>query len=142
VITGIGRTGKTFAIKHWDVVPDMIATAKGITGGFAPLAVTIVKQKIYDAIYNGSGSFADGITFSGHPVSCAASVATLNYLEKNKLVERVEKIGAYFLENLLPLRDMDIVGDVRVRDCCWPWSLSAIRRAKPRSPEARRYSKM
>ena len=113
VITGIGRTGKTFAIKHWDVVPDMIATAKGITGGFAPLAVTIVKQKIYDAIYNGSGSFADGITFSGHPVSCAASVATLNYLEKNKLVERVEKIGAYFLENLLPLRDMDIVGDVR-----------------------------
>lgn len=112
VITGVGRTGKTFAIKHWGVIPDMITSSKGITGGYAPLGVTITKPKMFDAILNGSGEFAHGITYSGHPLSCVASLAVLKYIKKNNLVERAAEMGSYFLENLLSLNDMAIVGDI------------------------------
>ncbi len=110
--TGVGRTGKGFAIDHWAVVPDIIATAKGLGGGYAPIGATIVSQKIFDAILNGSGKFQHGLTFSGNPVSCAAGLATLEYLEKNRLIERSAKMGAYFLQELSLLSELPMVGEI------------------------------
>ncbi len=113
VYTGIGRTGKNFGIDHWDIIPDIITIAKGIAGGYAPLGATIVSQKIYDAILNGSAKFVHGLTFSGHPVCCAASLAVLEYIEKNHLIQRSAEMGSYFLKKLSGLSDFPIVGDIR-----------------------------
>jgi len=113
VFTGIGRTGKNFGINHWDVIPDIIGTAKGISGGYVPLAATIIHQKIYEKIYEGTGKFTHGLTFSGHPVSCAAGLATMNYLEENNLIERSASMGNYFLKKLSILKNFPMVGDIR-----------------------------
>ncbi len=113
VFTGLGRTGKAFGIDHWGVVPDIIAMAKGLGGGYAPLGATIVSQKIFDAFLNGSGAFVHGLTFNGHPVGCVAALATLEYIEKNDLIKKSMDRGSYFLNRLSSLTDSRIVGDVR-----------------------------
>ena len=114
IITGFGRTGQPFAIDHWSrIVPDIITVAKGIAGSYAPLAGVICKQSIFDAFYEGSGAFIHGITYSGHPVACAAGLSVQQYIEKHRLIERVVKMGAYFMEKLSRLNKIDIVGDIR-----------------------------
>jgi adenosylmethionine-8-amino-7-oxononanoate aminotransferase len=113
VFTGMGRTGKNFAISHWDVIPDIITTAKGIAGGYMPLGATIVHDKVFDTICSGSGQFVHGITFSGHPVACAAGIATMDYLKKHDLVKRSERMGDYLIEKLTELKQFDFVGDIR-----------------------------
>ncbi len=113
VFTGIGRTGKNFGIDHWDVIPDIIATAKGLSAGYVPLGATIASQKIFDSILNGSGRFVHGLTFSGHPVCCATSLATLEYIEKNNLIQKSAEMGSYFFKKLSALSGSPIVGDIR-----------------------------
>lgn len=113
VFSGNGRTGKFFAIEHWDVIPDIIATSKGIAGGYIPLGVTVIHERIYDAIYRGSGKFIHGVTFSGYPASCAAGLAVLDYMEKNDLVERAAEVGNYLMKKLSPLLDFPMVGQIR-----------------------------
>ncbi len=113
VFSGNGRTGKFFAIEHWGVVPDIIATAKGIAGGYIPLGATVVHEKIHDAISGGSGKFNHGVTFGGHPVACAAGLAVLIYMEKHALVERAGEMGAYFMDKLSSLSGYNIVGQIR-----------------------------
>jgi adenosylmethionine-8-amino-7-oxononanoate aminotransferase len=113
VFSGNGRTGKFYAMEHWDVIPDMIALAKGIAGGYIPLGATVIHEKIYDAIYRGSGKFVHGVTFSGHPVACAAGIAVLNYMEKNDLVERAAEMGDYLMKRLSCLMDFSMVGQIR-----------------------------
>ena len=113
VFCGNGRTGKFFAIEHWDVVPDIISTAKGIAGGYVPLGATVIHEKIYDAMQSGSGKFVHGVTFGGHPVLCAAGIAALDYMEKNGLVERAGEMGNYLMKKLSSLTDIAMVGQVR-----------------------------
>ena len=113
VITGFGRTGQPFAIDHWGIIPDIITVAKGIAGSYAPLGGVIVKKKIFDAFYEGSGGFIHGYTYSGHPVACAAGLAVQQYIEKHRLIERVVKMGAYFMNKLSRLNKIDIVGEIR-----------------------------
>lgn len=113
VHSGNGRSGKFYAFEHWDVIPDIITIAKGIAGGYIPLAATVIHEKIYDAIYRGSGRFVHGVTFSGHPVSCAAGIAVLNYMEKNDLVERAAEMGNYLMKRLSSLSNFTMVGQVR-----------------------------
>lgn len=113
VFSGNGRTGKYFAIQHWDVIPDIIATAKGIAGGYIPLGVTVVHERIYDAIYRGSGRFIHGVTFSGYPASCAAGLAALDYLKKNDLVQRAAEMGNYLMKKLSSLSDFQMIGQIR-----------------------------
>jgi taurine--2-oxoglutarate transaminase len=96
VQTGFGRTGKWFAAEHWNVVPDIMCVAKGINAGYVPLAATIVRGSVADAIDN--KVFAHGHTYSGHPLACAAAVATIQaYLDDN-LIERADQMGEYLLE--------------------------------------------
>ncbi|MHB8574242.1 MAG: aspartate aminotransferase family protein [Dehalococcoidia bacterium] len=113
VMTGIGRTGESFAVNHWNVVPDIITTGKGISGGYAPLAAMIVRGPLYDAIADGSGAFVHGFTYGGHPTSVAVGAAVLKYVQDYDLVARAARRGAYLAERLEPLRSRSIVGDVR-----------------------------
>jgi len=113
VITGVGRTGKNFAIEHWDVTPDLITTAKGLSSGYAPLAAVFLRDNVYDAIARGSGRTTQGFTYSGHPLSAAVGLAVLRYLAAHDLVANAARIGRILLERLSSLRRFPIVGDVR-----------------------------
>jgi adenosylmethionine-8-amino-7-oxononanoate aminotransferase len=114
VITGLGRTGKNFAVDHFGVEPDLIAAAKGLAGGYAPIGAVIASRKVVDAFRKGSGNLMHSYTYAGNPVSCAAANAALKYLTENRLVEASAAKGEFFL-NLLreKLGSHPHVGDIR-----------------------------
>jgi adenosylmethionine-8-amino-7-oxononanoate aminotransferase len=110
VMTGLGRTGKTWGIDHWGTTPDIIATAKGLAGGYLPLGATIASDKVYDGFKE---PFAHGHTYGSHPVVCAAGFAVLEYMEKHNLVERSRVNGEYLHKKLESLYEHPSVGDIR-----------------------------
>lgn len=112
VMSGWGRTGKWFAVDNWNVVPDIITTAKGITSGYMPLGVVIVSEKIAD--YFDDHVLYAGLTYNGHAMSCAAAVATIEAYEEENVFERVDEMGKYLGEKLEELKEKHpCVGDVR-----------------------------
>lgn len=118
VTTGMGRTGRNFAVNHWDIAPDILVTAKGLSSGYAPLGALIISQNVVETIAMGSGSFIHGFTYSSHPVSLAAGNAVLEYIRKNNLVqasdsERAGATGYVLKQALEQLRALPAVGDVR-----------------------------
>lgn len=113
VMTGLGRTGKYFGIDHWSVAPDMIVCAKGLASGYTPIYCLITKDSIRETIMNGNGAFVHGHTYSQNPLSCAVSLAVLDYIEDNDLINRCAGMGEYFLNKLQDLYEHAIVGDVR-----------------------------
>ena len=113
VMTGMGRTGKPFAVQHWGVEPDMILAGKGIASGYAPLGAVIVTGRIARAIERGSGGFLHGFTYGAHPVSTAAGLAVLDYIAEKSLFARVAPAGEELRAALEPLKQLPIVGDVR-----------------------------
>jgi adenosylmethionine-8-amino-7-oxononanoate aminotransferase len=113
VINGIGRTGKKLGIEHWGVTPDIITTAKALSGGYAPLAAVLLHDKVYGAIAQGSGHTTQGFTYSGHPLCSAVGLAVLRYLTTHRLVENAARIGRILLQRLESLKRFPIVGDVR-----------------------------
>ncbi len=113
VMTGIGRTGKWLACHHFDLVPDIVILGKGLTGGYFPLSALAVKKNIVDTVSKKGMSFLHAQTYAHHPVGCAAGLATLNYIEENKLVEKSSEMGRRLLTELAPLLDHPHVGDIR-----------------------------
>ena len=113
VMTGIGRTGKPFAVDHWNIEPDMITFGKGAASGYAPLGGVIVGPRVAKAIAQGSGAFQHGFTYQNHPVSMAAGNAVLDVLEEQKLFERVPDVSGELFTALEPLKEHRHVGDVR-----------------------------
>jgi adenosylmethionine-8-amino-7-oxononanoate aminotransferase len=113
VMTGMGRTGKSFAVDHWSVAPDIILLGKGMSSGYAPLGAVIVTGRIARTIEKGSGAFLHGFTYSAHPVSTAAGLATLDYIAENNLLARVTPAGEELRAALGPLKQSPIVGDIR-----------------------------
>jgi taurine--2-oxoglutarate transaminase len=112
VMSGWGRTGEWFAVDHWGVVPDIITTAKGVTSGYVPLGVVIVSEKI--AEYFDDKYLYCGLTYSGHPLACAAAVATIEVYKEDKLIENARELGQYLGERLEALKARHPnVGDVR-----------------------------
>ncbi len=111
VICGFGRTGNWFGCQTYGLEPDLITFAKAITNGYMPLGGVMVGDKVADVLLGHEGEFAHGLTCSGHPVACAAGVATLQVLRKKKIVEAA--VAPYFQERLQTLRDHRIVGEVR-----------------------------
>jgi taurine--2-oxoglutarate transaminase len=93
VMSGWGRTGKWFAVDNWNVVPDIITTAKGITSGYVPLGAVIISEPIAD--YFEDKMLWCGLTYSGHPLACAAGVATINVYEEDGLLQNSIKVGKY-----------------------------------------------
>lgn len=114
VMTGMGRTGKMFAMEHWGVIPDIIALGKGMSAGYTPMAATIVSDKIMNAIESGSKVVMSGHTFSANPQSAAACLAVLHYMEKNNLQENAALMGDYLQNHLQRLQwKYSLIGDVR-----------------------------
>ncbi|GIN98738.1 aspartate aminotransferase family protein [Siminovitchia terrae] len=114
VMTGVGRTGKMFAMEHFNVIPDIIATGKGMSAGYTPMAAAIVSEKVMEPILKGSKIVMSGHTFSANPQSAATCLAVLNYIEKNNVVENSAVNGAYLKEKIRELAEAsEIIGDVR-----------------------------
>lgn len=108
VQAGMGRTGKWFAIEHWNVEPDILCSAKALASGL-PLGATIAKAKIMDWV---GGSHAS--TFGGNPLSCVAASAVIDVIREDRLLENAAKQGTYILKRLEELKEeSEIVGDVR-----------------------------
>ena len=117
VVTGFGRLGQFFASEAvFDFVPDIITSAKGISSGYVPLSATILSKEIYDVISvpQAEGAlFTHGFTYSGHSVSCAAGLKTIEIMERDDICGYVREVGPYFEEQLNTLLEHPIVGDVR-----------------------------
>ena len=114
VVTGFGRTGKWFAMEHWDVVPDMMTVAKGITSGYQPVGACIARDHVYEAFKGGPEvTFSQGFTYGGHPAGGAAGLANIKIMEREGLVEHSATMGNYLLDRLTTLKEHPTVGDVR-----------------------------
>jgi len=113
VMTGMGRTGKNFAVEHWGIAPDIIVTGKGVASGYAPVGAVFASAHVVETIENASGAFEHGFTYMAHPVGMATALAVLDFAEQNKLFERVAPMGRELLAALETLRKHPTVGDVR-----------------------------
>jgi adenosylmethionine-8-amino-7-oxononanoate aminotransferase len=131
-MTGMGRTGRPFAVEHWGVTPDMILVGKGIASGYAPLGAVIAAGRVAETISKGSGTFLHGFTYNAHPVAAAAGNAVLDFIERENLFERVGTAGGELGTALEPLRRFSVVGDVRGLGLLW--GIEFVRDAKTREP--------
>jgi adenosylmethionine-8-amino-7-oxononanoate aminotransferase len=114
VMSGFGRTGRWFAIEHWDVVPDILVAAKGVSGGYAPLAVLAAHERVVNALRVAGTALVMGHTYAQNPVGAAAALAVLEYIQRHDLVRAAEERGAQFLMGLQGLIGRHrILGDAR-----------------------------
>jgi len=126
VITGFGRLGASFATEYFGVVPDIITTAKGITNGTIPMGAVFVRKGIYDAFMNAPDNTIElfhGYTYSGHPVACAAGLATLDVYKEEGLFERAAELAPYWEDavhslkgtrNVIDLRNLGIIAGIEL----------------------------
>ena len=116
VITGFGRVGAPFASQRWDVVPDMITAAKGLTNGAIPMGAVLLSDSLQDALMHGPENQIElfhGYTYSGHPVAAAAALATLDIYEKDGLLTRAAELEGYWQQALHSLAGLPNVIDIR-----------------------------
>lgn len=116
VITGFGRLGTPFAVDYFGVVPDMVTCAKGLTNGAVPMAAVFVQEKIYKALMQGPESQIElfhGYTYSGHPVACAAGLATMDIYKREGLLTRGKELEKYWEDALFSLKGLPNVIDIR-----------------------------
>jgi adenosylmethionine-8-amino-7-oxononanoate aminotransferase len=115
VITGFGRTGSMFASAGAGVAPDILVSAKGITSGYLPLGIVLFKEDIFQTFLATGDDYAfwHGYTYTGHPTVCAAGLANLEIIEREKLVQKAREQGKYLQKQLATLHELPIVGDVR-----------------------------
>ena len=142
VMTGFGRTGRNFAVEHWNVAPGIIVAAKGIASGYAPLGAVIANKNVVEAIAGGSGALVHGFTYNAHPMSVAAGRAVLNIIRDRELVCRADSrtpgtAGKTMKTQLQRLVECSAVGDVRGVGLLWGVEFVASTETKaPFSPEA------
>ncbi len=116
VITGYGRLGAPFAAQYFDVIPDMIVSAKGLTNGVLPMGAVYVKNHIHDAFMHGPEhliEFFHGYTYSGHPMACAAALGTLDTYEEEGLLTRASELADYWESSIHSLKGHPHVIDIR-----------------------------
>jgi adenosylmethionine-8-amino-7-oxononanoate aminotransferase len=113
VICAFGRLGYYFGSQRYGYQPDIITFAKGVTSGYAPLGGMLVREALMEPFSKGDASFVHGVTFAGHPVSCAVALANLDVFEKEDLLGNVRANEAAFRATMEKLSDLPIVGDVR-----------------------------
>jgi adenosylmethionine-8-amino-7-oxononanoate aminotransferase len=118
VVTGFGRLGHMLASEPvFELTPDIITCAKGITSGYAPLGATLISDEVYEVIRKPkdkkNNSFGHGFTYSGHALCCAASLKNIEILERERICEHVREVGPYFEKQLASLLDLPLVGEVR-----------------------------
>lgn len=129
VMSGWGRTGKWFAIDHWDVKPDILVTAKGITTAYVPLGLCATTGKI--ASYFDDHYFSHGHTYEAHPLTLAPAIASINEMKRLRLIERAAEMEGYFRQRLHELKEKHpSVGDVRGIGMFWAVELVKNRKTK------------
>lgn len=106
VMTGLGRTGKWFAMEYWQTVADIVTIGKSLGAGYAPIAATLMTEKILEPIKNGSGLIMSGHTYSGHPLSCATALRVLEVVEEDNLLTNVNDKGTYIKNRLMDLKNI------------------------------------
>jgi len=161
VMTGMGRTGRNFAVEHWlgvpNAAPDILITAKGLSSGYAPLGAVMASKKVVDAVaggaaggqecppYTGSGAFLHGFTYNAHPISVAAGRAVLRRIQSSNLVHAADSdaegtAGSALKKALESLRDLDAVGDVRGLGMLWGVEFVADKKTKAPFPPEKNFS--
>jgi taurine---2-oxoglutarate transaminase len=131
VMAGFGRTGKWFAVDNWDVVPDILTLAKGINSGYVPLGAMVVREPI--AAWVRDKYFAGGLTYSGHPLACAAAVASIEAFKEERIVENAAEMGGVFADQLHGLQERHpSIGEVRGLGCFW--GIELVRNRETREP--------
>lgn len=114
VVTAFGRLGHMFASKEvFDIQPDIICSAKGLTSGYQPMSATIISDRIFDVISEPGAMFMHGMTYSGHPACCAAALKNIEILENENICGHVKRVGPLFEADMKTLEALDIVGEVR-----------------------------
>ena len=118
VMAGFGRTGKWFACENWDVVPDILTLAKGINSGYVPLGAMVVSKPIAEWVRD--KYFAGGLTYSGHPLACAAAVASIEAFREEEIVEHAAELASPFRDHLEGLQERHpSIGEIRGLGCFW-----------------------
>jgi adenosylmethionine-8-amino-7-oxononanoate aminotransferase len=116
VMCGMGRTGTLYACEPEGISPDLIAIAKGLGGGFAPIGALLMQEKVFETIARGSGAFQHSHTYMGHPLACAAALAVQRVIRRDDLLDNVRRQGAYLARRLNErFGNHPFVGDVRGR---------------------------
>ena len=135
VQTGLGRTGRFFALEHWGVQPDLICVSKALSGGLVPIGAVLVSRDAFEEVFDGmERAVRHGSTFAGNDLAAAAALATLRVIESEGLVGRAERLGALLLELTVPLVERyEVVSDVRGLGLMW-----AIEFGAPSSGAGRR----
>lgn len=133
VMSGFGRTGKWFAIEHWNMVPDIITMAKGLTSGYAPLGAVAMKDEI--AEFFNERQFVGGLTYNGHPISLAAAIANIQVIKDDLIIDHVQNVARNFRRSILDLGESHpSVGDARSIGLFG--ALELVRNRKTREPMA------
>jgi adenosylmethionine-8-amino-7-oxononanoate aminotransferase len=142
VATGFGRTGRMFACEHEDVQPDLLCLAKGVSGGYLPLAATLATERIYEAFLGDPAegrTFFHGHTYTGNALACAAGLASLEVFQKDRVLERIGDLASRLAALLAPVAEMPHVGQVRQRGLMVGIELVADRASRrPYAAEERR----
>jgi adenosylmethionine-8-amino-7-oxononanoate aminotransferase len=123
VITGFGRLGEWFGSQRYDIRPDLITTAKGLSSSYAAIGAVLVADKVYDAFDSDTAMYSHGITFGGHPVGCAIALKNIEIMKRERIVEGVAQREAELRGQLESLLELEIVGDVRGAGYLWALEL-------------------
>jgi adenosylmethionine-8-amino-7-oxononanoate aminotransferase len=137
VATGFGRSGKMFACDHEKVTPDLMAIAKGITGGYLPLAATLVKEKIYNAFlgqYSEFKTFFHGHTYTGNPLACAVALASLRLFKKERIFQSLSPKIRWFKRELNKFLNLRHVAEIR--QCGMMVGIELVKTRSPRKEYA------
>jgi putrescine aminotransferase len=115
VICGFGRTGNWFGSDTYNIKPDIITMAKGISSGYIPLSGIMVGSRVSDVMINEGGEFYHGYTYSGHPVACAVAIENLKIIKEENLIEHSSKTSVYLKERMHEISEHPLVGEVRMK---------------------------
>jgi adenosylmethionine-8-amino-7-oxononanoate aminotransferase len=113
VITGFGRVGSWFASERYDIKPDLITSAKGLSSAYASIGAVIAADHVVEPFMTESSMYAHGITFGGHPVQCAIALKNIEIMKRERIVENVDETGDTFRDTLAQLLELPIAGDLR-----------------------------
>lgn len=140
IMTGLGRTGEYFTLSSFGVEADIIIVGKGLAAGYMPLSAVLASGQIVEAFEKGNGVFEHGFTYSAHPVSCAAGLAVMNYVEQCNLIGNVNALEPILSQGLSRLMESGIIGDVRGRGFLWGLEFVSELKTKKPFPSELRFS--
>ena len=143
VITGFGRLGDWFASSVYEIKPDLISFAKGVTSGYLPLGGVLVNNRVANTIIDEGGEFAHGFTYSGHPAACAVALKNIEIIKEEKILDEVKsKTAPYLKKEWLKLADHPLVGEARIKGLMGAIELCANKETRERFSSEGRFTSL